>query len=73
MAKALIVFGLVLVGIGALWLVFPKALSWFGHLPGDLRLERGSSRVFIPITSMLLASVVLSLVLNGVAWLLRER
>ena len=67
MAKAFVVFGLVLVGIGALWLVFPKSLSWFGHLPGDIRFERGSSRVFVPVTSTLLVSIVLSLVLNGVA------
>ena len=73
MAKALVVFGLVLVGIGALWLVFPKSLGWFGHLPGDIRFERGSSRVFVPVTSMLLVSIVLSLVLSGVAWLLREK
>ena len=73
MAKALIVFGLLLVGVGALWLVFPKSLSWFGHLPGDLRFERGSSRVFIPVTSTLLVSALLSLVLNGVAWLLRGK
>ncbi len=37
-------------------------LGWFGHLPGDVRFGGGSARVFIPITSMLLLSAVLSVV-----------
>ena len=71
MAKSLVLLGVALVGIGALLFVFPKSLSWFGHLPGDFTFERGSMRVFIPITSMLLVSVVLTLALNGALWLLR--
>lgn len=39
-------------------------LSWFGHLPGDLRLEGERSSVYIPITSMLIASVAFSVILN---------
>lgn len=38
-------------------------LGWVGRLPGDLRLGSGSTRVFIPITTSIIASVVLSLVL----------
>ena len=52
--------GVLLVGIG----VWAGAFNWFGRLPGDLRIEGERSRVFIPITSMLLVSVVLTLVLN---------
>ena len=39
------------------------ALSWFGRLPGDIRIERGNTRVYAPIVSMLLASLALSLLL----------
>jgi hypothetical protein len=46
--------------------------SWFGHLPGDIRAEGETTRVFIPITSMLVVSVVLSVVLSIAAWLLRR-
>jgi hypothetical protein len=35
-------------------------LSWFGRLPGDIRVTSGNTRVYIPITSMVLASIVLS-------------
>jgi hypothetical protein len=53
--------GLVLVGVGLL--VWSGALGWFGRLPGDIRIERENARVYVPLTSMLLVSVVLSLLL----------
>jgi Protein of unknown function (DUF2905) len=52
--------GLVVVVIGLL--VFSGALSWFGRLPGDVRIRSDHTRVYIPIVSCLLASLVLSLV-----------
>ena len=59
----LIVAGAVVAGVGALALT--GALGWFGNLPGDLRFERGNGtvRVYIPIASMLVVSVVLSVAL----------
>jgi hypothetical protein len=42
-------------------LIMAGGLSWFGRLPGDARVESGSVRVYAPIVSMLLISVVLSL------------
>lgn len=45
-------------------LVWSGALAWFGKLPGDVRIERGSARIYIPITSMLLLSLVATLVIN---------
>jgi hypothetical protein len=51
--------GLILVGL----LFWSGSLSWFGRLPGDIRLERESVRVYVPIVSMLIVSVVFSLVL----------
>ncbi len=65
--------GLLIVGAGVLLaalglLVWSGALSWFGHLPGDVRIERDSVRVYVPIVSMLVVSLALSLLL----WLLRR-
>jgi ABC-type transporter Mla subunit MlaD len=51
--------GIVLVVLGLL--VATGALFWFGRLPGDIRIESGNTRVYIPITTMLLLSVGLSL------------
>jgi len=49
--------GLILVGL----LIWSGSLSWFGRLPGDIRIERETLRIHIPITSMLLVSLGLSL------------
>jgi hypothetical protein len=52
-------FALVVVGL----LVWSGALSWFGRLPGDIRIERDSVHIYIPLVSMLLVSAALSLLL----------
>jgi hypothetical protein len=58
--------GRLIVGVGACLvilglLVWSGALSWFGRLPGDIRIERETVRVYIPFVSMLLISAALSL------------
>jgi hypothetical protein len=60
----LIVVGALIVVIGVILRYFPWLFSWFGNLPGDIRRETENTTVFIPITSMLVVSVVGSLVLN---------
>jgi hypothetical protein len=64
MARWLIILGLILVAIGALLHFVPGLLGWFGKLPGDLRFEGERTRVFVPITSMIIISLVLTLILN---------
>jgi uncharacterized protein HemY len=55
--------GIILVVAGLL--AWTGLLSWLGHLPGDIRIVSGNTRIYIPITSML----VVSLVLNALLWL----
>ena len=62
-------FGLLLVALGVAVvvigvLVWSGALSWVGRLPGDVRIDRGNVKVFFPITSMILISLLLTLILN---------
>jgi hypothetical protein len=57
----LVGLGVALILLGLL--VWSGGLAWFGRLPGDIRIERESVRVYVPLVSMLLVSVVLSLVL----------
>jgi xanthine/uracil permease len=64
-----IVAGVVIVLIGLL--IWSGALSWFGRLPGDIRYEGENTQVFIPITSGIVASIVLTVVINVVARLFR--
>jgi hypothetical protein len=51
---------LILVGL----LVWSGGLAWFGHLPGDIRIQRESVRIYVPLVSMLVVSVVLTLIVN---------
>ncbi|HXB33682.1 MAG TPA: DUF2905 domain-containing protein [Puia sp.] len=60
--------GLILVVVGIIIYFFHDKLGWIGRLPGDIRVERPGFRLYIPIATMLLASVVLSVVL----WLIRR-
>ena len=63
LGKAIVGIGATLIIIGLLvWFAGDK-LSWFGRLPGDIRIERGTTRVYIPLTSMLIVSIGLSLLL----------
>jgi hypothetical protein len=57
----LVTLGIALAVVGLL--VWWGAFGWFGRLPGDIRIERESVRVYIPLVSMLLVSAGLSLVL----------
>lgn len=55
-------FGVICLVVGAL--LYAGLLHWFGRLPGDIRIENENSRLYVPLTSMLLLSVVLSLALH---------
>ena len=50
--------GLVVVGL----LVSVGGFGWFGRLPGDIRIERDTVRMYIPFASMIVISIVLNLV-----------
>ncbi len=57
----LVVAGLVLAVLGLL--LWADWLGWFGRLPGDIRIERDGARVYVPLVSMLLVSIAVSLAL----------
>lgn len=61
--------GLLLMGAGVVLAVvglvtYYGGLSWFGRLPGDIRYQSNSTRIFVPITSMILISIVLTVLVN---------
>lgn len=64
MGKWLMVAGGLVFLVGAALAYAPGLVTWFGRLPGDIRFESGGTKVFIPITSMIVLSVVLTLVVN---------
>ena len=60
MGKLLIIAGIVLVAAGVLWMLGER--FGLGRLPGDIMIERGNARIYIPLMSSLIVSVVLSLI-----------
>jgi Protein of unknown function (DUF2905) len=64
MARVLIVIGLGCLLAGLALKFAPGALSWFGRLPGDIDIHRGNTRIFIPVTSMIIVSLLVTLFLN---------
>jgi hypothetical protein len=55
---------------GLIWLMGKVPL--LGHLPGDIRFQRGNVSCFFPLTTMIILSALLSLVLNIVIRFLRK-
>ncbi len=70
LGKGLVVVGVCIAAVGVL-LVLADRFPWLrlGRLPGDISVERDGFRFYFPLATSILLSVVLSLVL----WLLSRR
>jgi len=58
----IIAIGLLLVVGGLIYYFFGDKLKWIGNLPGDIKIDNGNTKVYFPITTMILLSVVLNVV-----------
>lgn len=45
----------------------PFVSSWIGRLPGDLILKKGDAVIYLPFTTSLLVSIVVSVLLGSVS------
>ncbi|HEU5224164.1 MAG TPA: DUF2905 domain-containing protein [Actinomycetota bacterium] len=64
--RALVIIGVFLTVLGAIMLLTPR-VPWLGRLPGDIVIHRDDLTIYIPITTMLIVSVVLSVVLSVIS------
>ncbi len=62
--KYIIIIGLVLVFTGLIIYFFGNKFSWLGKLPGDIRIVKENTKIFIPITTMIILSLLLTLLIN---------
>ena len=62
--KLLITMGFILVALGLVINYAPWLVNWFGKLPGDIRIEDENKSLFIPITSSIAVSIILSFIAN---------
>ena len=70
MGRWIILAGVVIIGIGLVVQFAPWLLGWFGKLPGDINLQTERTRIFLPLASMLIVSIFLTLLVNGLRALL---
>jgi hypothetical protein len=63
LGRILLYIGVLLVIVGGFFILAAK-IPWFGRLPGDLTFRREGLTIFIPITTMVLVSLVLTLLMN---------
>ncbi len=66
--KTLILFGLIIIGIGVIFILGDK-IPFIGRLPGDIKIEGENTSLYIPVTSCILLSLVLTGILNLVFWI----
>ncbi|CCB90047.1 MAG: DUF2905 domain-containing protein [Simkania sp.] len=62
MGRLIILVGLCLIILGVL-ITLKVPLNWIGHLPGDCSFQWGSTKIYIPITTSILFSLILSIFL----------
>jgi hypothetical protein len=62
--KLLILVGFIIALAGVVISYAPWLLQWFGKLPGDIRIADEKRFIFIPVTSMLVVSLIVTLIVN---------
>lgn len=62
--RIIIYLGFILIVVGVIIYFFSSSFSWFGNLPGDIRVEKENFRFYFPITTMILISIVLNIILR---------
>lgn len=64
--RTLLTLGLIVAGIG-LVIMLAGRVPFLGRLPGDIFVQRGSFRLYVPLATSILLSILLTLVLNLIA------
>ncbi len=71
LGRLLLIAGAVMAAMGGVLLLAGRGVPWLGRLPGDILVHREGSTLYVPIVTMLLVSVVLTVLLNVVFRLFR--
>lgn len=62
--KFLVLAGAIIIIIGIILWLGGEKINWLGKLPGDIRIEKENFKIFFPITTMLLLSIIISLIVK---------
>ena len=61
--KIIIISGIIIVVIGLIIYFFGNFFAWFGNLPGDIKIKKEKYSFFMPITTMIIISIIFSLII----------
>lgn len=61
--KILVIFGLVLIGLGLILLIGPK-IPWLGKLPGDITIKKENFTFYFPLASSIVISILLTILFS---------
>lgn len=70
--RLLIIIGLAIAFCGLVVLVATRYLPWLGNLPGDIRFETGNNKIYFPLATMILISILGTILLNIVLRIFRR-
>ena len=62
--KYIIIIGAVIIIVGIIIYFFNDKLNWIGKLPGDIRIEKENFKLYLPLTTMLVVSLAVTLIIN---------
>lgn len=71
-ARLLVIIGLVIAFTGIAIMVALRYFPWLGNLPGDIRLEGENYKIYIPLATMILVSILASVLLNIIIRIFRR-
>ena len=69
--KILVVLGCIIVGVGILFMYSDK-IPFVGRLPGDISIKKENFQVYVPITTSIIISIVLSLIIWVISFLSKK-
>lgn len=62
--KYILIGGVIIVIIGVIIYFFHDYFKWVGRLPGDINIRRENFRLYFPLTTMIIVSIVITLLIN---------
>ena len=68
LGKLLVVLGVIVIAVGGL-LLFSGKIPWIGRLPGDILIQKKNYTFYFPLAT----SIIISLIITLVFWLLGRR
>jgi hypothetical protein len=63
-ARILIIIGMTLLIAGGVILLAVRYFPWLGNLPGDIRYEGENFKLYFPLATMILLSILATVILN---------